>query len=71
MTVVNDTIKGLAALTKGVPVGTNIGLARFFWMLTSGKLLPYRGAIIPALESIGLTKEETYRTWAAFRGGRW
>lgn len=40
-------------------------------MLVSGALLPQRGAVIPALASIGLTKEETQRTWAAFRGGVW
>jgi len=40
-------------------------------MLISGALLPSRGAIIPALKSIGLSDEETRRSWAAFGSGVW
>lgn len=40
-------------------------------MLVSGALLPQRGAIFPALKSIGLSDEETRRAWAAFRKGVW
>jgi hypothetical protein len=71
MTAINDSIKALEVLTAGIPIGTNLGVARFLWMLMSGALLPQRGAIIPALTSIGLTEQETRRTWAAFRGGIW
>jgi len=41
------------------------------WMLVSGALLPNRGAIFPALKSIGLSDAETRRAWAAFRKGVW
>ena len=34
-------------------------------------VLPNRGAIIPALKSIGLSDEETRRAWAAFGSGAW
>ena len=40
-------------------------------MLVSGALLPSRGAIIPALKSIGLKDAATRRAWAAFRKGMW
>jgi hypothetical protein len=40
-------------------------------MLVSGALLPSRGAIIPALKSIGLDDAATRRAWAAFRKGAW
>jgi hypothetical protein len=43
----------------------------FLWMLISGALLPNRGAIIPALKSIGLSDAETLRSWAAFGSGVW
>jgi hypothetical protein len=40
-------------------------------MLVSGSLLPNRGAIFPALKSIGLDDAATRRAWAAFRKGMW
>jgi len=40
-------------------------------MLVSGALLPQRGAIFPALQSIGLSDQATRRAWAAFRKGVW
>jgi len=61
----------LVALTKGLPIGTNLALLQFIWMLVSGALLPHRGAIFPALKSIGLSDQATRRAWAAFRGGVW
>jgi len=61
----------LVALTKGLPIGTNLALLQFLWMLVSGALLPQRGAIFPALKAMGLTDPATRRAWAAFRGGVW
>src|SRR4030042_6737396 len=61
----------LVALTQGLPVGTNLALLQFLWMLVSGALLPQRGAIFPALQSIGLSDAATRRAWAAFRKGVW
>ena len=61
----------LVELTKGLPVGTNLALLQFIWMLVSGALLPHRGAIFPALQSTGLSEQATRRAWAAFRGGVW
>ena len=61
----------LVALTRDLPVGTNLALLQFLWMLVSGALLPQRGAIFPALQSIGLSEQAMRRAWAAFRRGVW
>jgi len=61
----------LVALTTDLPVGTNLALLQFFWMLVSGALLPQRGALFPALQATGLSAEATRRAWAAFGKGVW
>ena len=53
----NHIITILNELTKGMPVGTNLAMMHFLWMLVSGAMLPNRGAIIPGLKSIGLSDE--------------
>jgi hypothetical protein len=67
----NDTIAVLSILVQGLPIGTNLALLHFLFMLVSGALLPSRGAIFPALKSIGLSDAATRRAWAAFRKGVW
>jgi hypothetical protein len=69
--MVNDTITVLSELLKNLPVGTNLALLQFLWMLVSGALLPQRGALFPALKATGLSDEATRRAWAAFRKGSW
>jgi len=71
ITAIDHTMNKLVALTKGLPVGTNLALLQFLWMLVSGALLPQRGALFPALQSTGLSAQATRRAWAAFRGGVW
>ncbi len=61
----------LAQISEGLPIGTNLAMLQFLWMLTSGQLLASRGAIFPALQATGLADEEIRRAWAAFRGGSW
>jgi len=61
----------LIELTKGLPVGTNLALLQFLWMLVSGALLPQRGAVFPALKSTGLSDAATRRAWTAMRSGIW
>ena len=61
----------LVELTKGLPIGTNLALLQFLWMLVSGALLPQRGALFPALKASGLSDPAIRRAWAAFRGGVW
>jgi len=71
LSAIDHTMNILVTLTQGLPVGTNLALLQFLWMLVSGALLPQRGAIFPALQSIGLSEAATRRAWAAFRCGAW
>ena len=71
MSAIDHTMKILVALTEGLPVGTNLALLQFLWMLVSGALLPQRGALFPALQSTGLSEQAVRRAWAAFRRGAW
>ena len=67
----DHTIAVLSTLLESLPIGTNLALLHFVWMLVSGALLPNRGAIFPALKATGLSDEEMRRAWAAFRKGVW
>ena len=67
----NHTIAILSSLMQELPVGTNLALLHFMFMLVSGALLPNRGAMFPALKSIGLSDAATRRAWVAFRKGMW
>ena len=69
--MINDTITVLSQLTKALPIGTNLALLHFLWMLVSGALLPSRGALFPALKAIGLSDGAIRRAWRAFRRGKW
>jgi hypothetical protein len=63
--------QSLVSLVEDLPIGTNLGLLLFLWMMVSGQLLPSRGAIFPALQQVGLSAEESRRVWAAFAEGKW
>lgn len=67
----NHTIAVLSILLENLPIGTNLALLHFLWMLVSGALLPNRGAMFPALKSTGLSDAATRRAWVAFRKGVW
>jgi hypothetical protein len=67
----NHTIAILSVLTEGLPIGTNLALLHFMWMLVSGALLPSRGSLFPALKSIGLSDDAIRRAWTAFSKGVW
>jgi hypothetical protein len=69
--MLDHTIAVLSTICQQLPIGTNLAILQFLWMLISGALLPNRGAIIPALKAIGLSDEETRRSWAAFGSGVW
>jgi hypothetical protein len=66
-----QTLDALCAVVQDLPVGTNLALLHFLWMEISGALLPSRGALFPALQSIGLPPAAVRRAWAAFRYGAW
>jgi len=61
----------LAAVVNKLPIGTNLALHQFLWMLVSGALLSSRGALFPALQAVGLKEDEVRRAWSAFRYGAW
>ena len=67
----NHTIALLSTLLENLPIGTNLALLHFMWMLVNGALLPNRGALFPALKATGLSDAATRRAWAAFRKGAW
>lgn len=69
--VIEQYIGTLAAVVEKLPIGTNLALYQFLWMLVSGALHDSRGAVFPALKSIGLSDEEVRRAWAAMRYGTW
>ena len=69
--IVQQTMRALCALTQDVPIGTNLALLHFMWMLVSGTLLPSRGAVFPALQAVGLVPAAVRRAWAALHGGNW
>ena len=61
----------LTQLLAGVPVGTNLGLFHLLFALLSGRFLPSRGAVFPALDALGLAPDAVRRAEAALRDGKW
>ena len=59
----------LCQVLAGVPIGTNLGLFHLLWALLSGRLLTYRGAIIPSLDALGLPADAVRRSEAALAYG--
>jgi hypothetical protein len=55
---------------KNVPIGTNLALWHLCWTILTGRLLPSRGALFPALQDLGLDKEAVRRADAALCYGR-
>jgi hypothetical protein len=64
-------MSALIEIVAYLPVGTNLAMLHFLWMLVSGALLPHRGALFPALQSTGIGEPAVRRAWAAFGGGMW
>ena len=69
--VTQETMNALCAVIQHLPIGTNLALLHFLWMLVTGSLLSSRGAIFPGLLAIRLPPSAIRRAWAAFRGGAW
>ena len=61
----------LFPLLQSVGVGTNLALLQIFFALASGRFLPSRGALVPALADIGLSKEAVRRSVQALSYGSW
>jgi len=69
--VIELTMSTLLAIVTKLPLGTNLALLHFLWMLVSGPLLAHRGALFPALQSTGIGEAEVRRAWSAFHSGVW
>jgi len=69
--VIEPTMSALIKIVAHLPIGTNLAMLHFLWMLVSGALLPQRGALFPALQSTGIGEQAVRRAWGAFRGGMW
>ena len=54
-----------------VGVGTNLALYQLFFALLSGRFLPSRGALFPALAETGLSDDAVRRSGAALAYGHW
>jgi hypothetical protein len=61
----------LCQVLDSVPVGTNLGLFQLLFALLSGRFLPSRGAVFPALADLGLSDAEVRRAEAALATGKW
>ena len=61
----------LCALVGALPLGTNLGLRHLRWMVTSGRLLALRGALLPGLADCGRAARAVRRAWAALGQGDW
>ena len=47
----NDTIEVLSILVQGLPIGANLALLHFMFMLVSGALLSNQGTLFPGLNA--------------------
>ena len=70
-TAVEATIQAIVYVVQVTPVGTNLGLANLMWSMMRGSFLTSRGAVFPALQSVGLSPDAMRRSWAAMRYGSW
>ena len=70
-TAVQTMIHVLEHIVQVAPIGTDLGLLFLLWSMLNGSFLLSRGAIFPALQTTGLDKESSRRSWAAFRYGAW
>lgn len=68
---IEPTMSVLIEIVADLPIGTNRAMLHFLWMLVTGSLLPHRGALFPALQSIGIDTRAVRRAWQAFHSGMW
>jgi len=65
------TIQALEYVVKTLPIGTNLALLHLLWALLSGAFLHSRGAVFPALQTLGLSAVQMRRSSQAVREGAW
>ena len=70
-TAVEAIISAMVFVVQGLPIGTNLSLARLIWVMVNGSFLISRGAVHSGLVASGFAPGEIRRGWAALRYGRW
>ncbi len=70
-TLVYRILTLLSLVLARVPLGTDLGLMHLLFALIAGHFLEARGAVFPALASLGLAKDQVRRSEAALCYGRW
>jgi hypothetical protein len=70
-TAVEEMRERLSTLVEPLPIGTNLGVFQVMWAMVSGRFLESRGAVCPALLSLGLDESQVRRAWAALATGAW
>lgn len=68
---VETIIQAMVYVLQVVPVGTNIGLLRVMWAMSTGSFLKSRGAIHSALAESGFEDEAIRQSWSALSYGAW
>jgi len=68
---VEQTIRLLEQVVRDIPIGTNLALFWLLWAILCGAFLQSRGAIFPALQSLGLKRAPIRRCSQALRKGAW
>lgn len=58
-------------IVKQAPIGTNLALYGGLMTMMSGAMLGSRGALIPALHSVGFDREASMRIWQGLAHGSW
>jgi hypothetical protein len=63
--------EAVIAIVLNIPIGTNLRLHDALLTIMSGRLLETRGALIPALDSMGFNQNDCLRTREAIQNGAW
>jgi hypothetical protein len=63
--------EAVITIVLNTPIGTNLRLHDALLSIMSGRLLETRGGLIPALDLMGLNKNECLRTREAIQSGLW
>jgi len=66
-----QAIRLVELVVRDLPVGTNLALFYLLWAILCGAFLQSRGAIFPALQSLGLKRAQIRRCGQALRKGAW
>lgn len=69
--VVAPTMSALTTVVSALYVGSNLAMLHLLWALLNGSFLTHRGAVFPALQSIGIGDKAVRRSWRVLHSGVW